>query len=98
MSGYCAYGSCNIFGCNCDGGCREPPQMFKDLDKNGDGHIQRTELDKDPSEEVTFIWERVWRKLKNSFRDLDSNGDGKLSPHELVPLKPLWPGLKGLQD
>lgn len=22
---YCAYGACNIQGCNCDGGCRRPP-------------------------------------------------------------------------
>ena len=21
---YCGYGPCNIFGCNCDGGCRRP--------------------------------------------------------------------------
>lgn len=23
---YCAYGSCNIFGCNCDGGCITNPE------------------------------------------------------------------------
>ena len=23
---YCGYGSCNIFGCNCDGGCRVMPE------------------------------------------------------------------------
>ena len=22
---YCGHGSCNIFGCNCDGGCRKGP-------------------------------------------------------------------------
>ena len=84
---WCGYGSCNFFGCNCDGGCRVPPKVFKELDKNGDGHIQQAEM--------------VYSELEQGnlgFDDLDSNGDGKLSPHELVPLIPLNPGLKGLND
>lgn len=25
LFGFCGYGSCNMFGCNCDGGCRTNP-------------------------------------------------------------------------
>lgn len=33
---YCGYGPCNMFGCNCDGGCREgdPLSMFMDRYKS----------------------------------------------------------------
>ena len=42
---YCGYGKCNIFGCDCDGGCRKGPcipqlsaynsaALFKQLDLN----------------------------------------------------------------
>ncbi|KAF8884396.1 hypothetical protein BD779DRAFT_1801744 [Infundibulicybe gibba] len=52
---YCGYGQCNIFGCNCDGGCRSSFQgfsvqkinniedasesYFDDADANGDGKL-----------------------------------------------------------
>ena len=32
-AGYCGYGPCNIFGCNCDGGC-----LGKKSDENGNGY------------------------------------------------------------
>lgn len=33
---YCGQGSCNIFGCNCDGGCRDGNQLklFQEINKH----------------------------------------------------------------
>ena len=42
---FCWYLECNIFCCNCDGGCRQPrnpagiSNTFEFVDKNGDGDI-----------------------------------------------------------
>ncbi|KAL7729365.1 hypothetical protein ACLKA6_008932 [Drosophila palustris] len=37
---YCGRGSCNIFGCHCDGGCREGDAVQTFTDFYGDYHIK----------------------------------------------------------
>lgn len=37
---YCGHGSCNIFGCRCDGGCREGDAVKNFTDFYGDYHIR----------------------------------------------------------
>jgi hypothetical protein len=41
LTSYCGYGSCNIFGCNCDGGCRTGWHvvLFDDNDFKGRANI-----------------------------------------------------------
>lgn len=36
---YCGHGSCNIFGCHCEGGCREGEGLKDYIDYYGDLHI-----------------------------------------------------------
>ncbi|CAG7834734.1 unnamed protein product [Allacma fusca] len=86
----CAYGSCNFFCCNCDGGCRQENRgkrslnqtdvsvyhTFKSLDENGDGGVDKRE--------VTRFIRRSRRSAEDfSFASYDKNGDGLLSAHEI---------------
>jgi len=84
---YCGHRPCNVFGCNCGGGCREASGRslevereegvldellaFKSIDTNGDGMIDMGEA----SASVEQL------DLEN-FQEIDLNGDGKISPLE----------------
>ncbi|CAG7785733.1 unnamed protein product, partial [Allacma fusca] len=86
----CAYGRCNFFCCNCDGGCRRENRgkrslnqtdvsvyhTLKSLDVNGDGGVDKREA-------AIFI-RRSRRSVEGfSFASYDKDGDGVLSALEI---------------
>ena len=81
---YCGKGPCNMFGCNCDGGCRKAGRMgaisdgIGHIDSNGDGKVSLDEATAIvDSEKVPFA--------REEFARMDLNLDGFLSREEIDP-------------
>ena len=69
---YCGYGKCNIFGCNCDGGCRRPPSgTIYDLYQDGIPEkvmFDRMDYDKNKFITVGEFWKYYLSKDYTDFR------------------------------
>ncbi len=85
--GYCGYGPCNVFGCNCDGGCRGSTitgdegatalTRFGAIDKDNNGVIDLSETkDSDRGKMLPS------RTLRAEFVTADINRDGTISIEE----------------
>jgi hypothetical protein len=87
---YCGYGPCNIFGCNCDGGCRtgrcshqwgvSAADMFKTIDSNGDNRINITEANDWIKAKGSTKLDVA--KMEISFKEMDTNRNGVIDPGE----------------
>lgn len=69
---YCGYGPCNLFGCNCDGGCRRPPLNGLNLGQNP------VVDDSEPLTVANFYEHSAFLKIAT----IDQDGDGLLSLDE----------------
>ena len=86
----CAYGSCNIFCCNCDGGCRTPGLEFEAKQNDNATHFEFLSIiDKDSSGDVdlqefeNFSMQMPQNMLVYTiFTLLDENEDGHISAKE----------------
>merc|ERR1712029_31724 len=92
---HCGVGDCNIIGCGCQGGCRQPAAT-QGRSVNLDIEHERTEglfnaIDSngdggiDEKEALAYLWDKLKPEQKKDlswFRDLDVNNDGHISPHE----------------
>ena len=67
-------------------GKRNPEEMFKKMDTNGDGSVSKDEFMAGPRAKQDPA------KAEERFKELDKNNDGKLSPEEF---KAGGPGKKG---
>lgn len=91
-SAYCGYGPCNIFGCNCDGGCRTGR-----CDQLNDAAVSTADkfasVDQDSNGTISFDEAKQWllengkteaalADLQGSLEALDSNGNGSIDPAE----------------
>jgi len=95
---YCGYGGCNLFGCNCGGGCRhaafllqgEPQGIsltrtastFAAIDSNGDGAIDKDEARDYLEKQGTWNEIELEAMFENQWAKMDVSGDGKISPKE----------------
>jgi len=91
-SAYCGNGSCNMFGCNCDGGCRtgrcdqlnaistHTQDKFSDIDEDADGAISFIEasqwLRKNGKSEIEV------NDLQSTLKALDSNDNNVIDAFE----------------
>ena len=80
--GYCSRGGCNVFGCNCDGGCRSAPpgRRCRARDRGGIIHdfvCTCTFVDEPQSDEGSGSTD-----AEKIFSEFDRNGDGKISLKE----------------
>jgi hypothetical protein len=86
----CGVGSCNVFCCNCDGGCRKKKSgrsrygqagvfgemaAYRTMDTNGDGGVDQ--------EEAFAYLGHLYSGNNFSFYNYDTNGDGFLSLTEI---------------
>ncbi|CAG7734546.1 unnamed protein product [Allacma fusca] len=86
----CGVGSCNMFCCNCEGGCRtwDPNKMYKrqatstdpydkhrSLDINGDGDVDEAD--------ATYYVRQSRQTEGFEFSAYDKDGNGVLSPEEI---------------
>lgn len=74
----CAYGSCNIFCCNCDGGCRKAPtkRSWTDWKQNHPGGCQ--------AEPICGLTTTDAQCVINKLDALDGNLDGRVSLAEIL--------------
>ena len=78
----CAYGSCNIFCCNCDGGCRRAPSKRSWTDWAGHGHGDLPGAsDTNP---VCGLTRTDNQCVVDKINELDTNLDGKVSLAEIL--------------
>ncbi|KAK5021755.1 hypothetical protein LTS07_010650 [Exophiala sideris] len=77
--GCCAYGSCNIFCCNCDGSCRQPRsrRSARDLDWDITSFPQR----EDPT---CGLFESENHCALDKFEAIDTNHDGIVTLAEIL--------------
>lgn len=82
----CGEGPCNIFCCNCDGGCRNGAIAAKSLletyDSDRDGHFNLDEA-RSYVLNVICVGESKLVDLEKEFLALDKNGDEELSFDEI---------------
>jgi hypothetical protein len=82
----CGKGDCNVFCCNCDGGCRSDYTLYglsgvaevaayRTMDTNGDGRVDQ--------EEAFAYLGHLYAGNNFSFHNYDTNGDGYLSLTEI---------------
>ena len=79
----CGYGKCNIFCCNCDGGCRtsmgkrsnDEINTFSDHDLNQDSKISFDEM-------VTVLNEMPRHRLLDEFTKMDQDESGFIEAKE----------------
>jgi hypothetical protein len=64
-SPYCGLGKCNLFGCNCDGGCRRKYESGWCWKSDSGCHLR-------------FFYNRIFES-QNFFRSIDTDSDGKIS-------------------
>ncbi|KAF8884315.1 hypothetical protein BD779DRAFT_1674143 [Infundibulicybe gibba] len=92
---YCGYGRCNIFGCNCDGGCRSSYQGFStykilNTEDASEAYFDAADADKDGK--LTF---EEWAtaednkgvdkdKLTQQWAKFDSAGAGFLTKTQAI--------------
>ncbi len=91
----CGYGSCNIFCCNCDDGCRTGSctdccdgadvmqatiDLFDNIDKNDDHAIDAREFQQWAGRSGRYFESE--RHMEKAFSSVDKNGDGKVDPAE----------------
>ena len=82
----CGHGGCNIFCCNCDGGCRQPIKFYQQLhhtlgrfraiDRDGSHGIDFNEFTQFISHLPSI------ESHHDTFNAHDQNGDGQISIHE----------------
>jgi hypothetical protein len=68
----CGYGPCNIFCCNCDGGCRQPRSITKSFTKEAFGYYLEGKGIASP-QVADYL-----------FAELDTNKDGKIDGNEVA--------------
>ena len=86
----CAHGSCNIFCCNCDGGCRTRlPSIYQRIDSLHHTLGRFREIDTDGSNGIDFNeFTRFFSRQpfieshRDTFNSHDHNGDGQISIQE----------------
>uniref|UniRef100_A0A914CC09 EF-hand domain-containing protein n=1 Tax=Acrobeloides nanus TaxID=290746 RepID=A0A914CC09_9BILA len=87
---YCGYGSCNIVGCNCDGGCRPCLTLEEYYNRNKKYYDEESD---DPKTNLEFAARSFiavcecplvieGKKAIDVFEKIDTNNDGKLSHRE----------------
>ena len=89
---YCGYGPCNIFGCNCDGGCRTGrcDQLNGSSESTQD---KFSEIDQDASGTISFEEASAWllqngkseeelADLQGSLDAMDTNENRVIDPAE----------------
>lgn len=86
---YCGYGPCNIFGCNCDGGCRTGrcDQLNGTAASTQD---KFSAIDNDANGSISFEEASAWLSqngkseadLQGSLEALDTNANGAIDPAE----------------
>lgn len=95
---FCGFGSCNLFGCACKGGCRggrgrvrrglemgdQETGHFDRFDVNGDGHLDIHESYKMIAHGVSEEnFMGTVHDYKPTFNKYDKDGNGKLSLSEI---------------
>lgn len=82
---YCGYGSCNIFGCNCDGGCRKGNPTLWCWNKVFCENVNKS-LTIDTSSMMNFNAENYNENILNLFENHDQNNDKMLDRIEFEQL------------